>query len=326
MPRVLEPQQTPSFFVRGPSPFTRLVFFSALSIALIATDARLHYLDEVRQGFVALTHPLQSLANAPSGLFHSTADYITTHTSLVSKNRQLDQKTLEQGSKLQKLELLEAENEHLRNLLGASQSISEPARLGEILHIGRDPFSHKVMVNLGTRQNITPGQAVVDGNGVIGQITRVYPFSSEVTLITDKELSIPVQIERNGLRAIAFGLGRDNVIDLPYLPVNVDIQKGDRLITSGIDGIYPAGLAVAEVVSIDRNPDLSFAQIRSRPLAGVKNHRQVLLISIPVTEPATGAVVNKSARGADRTLKLQPALPQSSAQPVPANPDANRQP
>jgi len=326
MPRVLEPQQTPSFFVRGPSPFTRLVFFSAFSIALIATDARLHYLDEVRQGFAALTHPLQTIANVPSGFFHSTSDYITTHTSLVSKNRHLEQKALEQDSKLQKLQLLEAENEHLRNLLGASQSLSQPARLGEILHIGRDPFSHKVMVNLGTRQNIAPGQAVVDGDGVIGQVTRVYPFSSEITLITDKELSVPVQIERNGLRAIAFGLGKDNVIDLPYLPVNVDIQKGDRLITSGIDGVYPAGLAVAEVVSIDRNPDLSFAQIRSRPLAGVKNHRQVLLISIPVTEPATGEVVNKSARGADRTLKLQPALPQPTAQPVPATPDANRQP
>lgn len=320
MPRALEPQQTPAFFVRGPSPLARLVFFSALSLALIATDSRLHYLTEVRQGFIALLHPLQVVANAPFNLYHTSAEYLTAHNTLVETNRQLSEQALHDGAKLQRLNELEVENEHLRSLLGASQIIAQPARLGEVLHMGRDPFTQKMMVNLGARQNIKPGQAVVDGDGVIGQVTRVYPFSSEVTLITDKELSIPIQIERNGLRAIAFGAGVDNVLDLPYLPVNVDIQKGDRLITSGIDGVYPVGLAVAEVTKIERNPDSPFAQITSKPIAGIKNHRQVLLISIPEIESALGTVINKpddSTKTGKPTEKNNPVTttPAGSASP-----------
>lgn len=322
MPRALEPQQAPSFFVRGPSPLARLVLFSALSLALIATDSRLHYLTELRQGLIALMHPLQVVANAPFNLYHSTAEYLTTHTTLVENNRQLSQQALTDGAKLQRLNELEVENEHLRSLLGASQVITQPARLAEILHMGRDPFSQKMVVNLGSRQNIEPGQAVMDGDGVIGQVTRVYPFSSEVTLITNKELSIPVQIERNGLRAIAFGAGVDNVLDLPYLPVNVDIQEGDRLITSGIDGVYPVGLAVAEVIKIERNPDSTFATITSQPLAGVKNHRQVLLISIPKIEPALGTVINKAdSTAGDNDAK--PAPKENSPTPS-AGQNANR--
>lgn len=319
MPRALEPQQTPSFFVRGPSPFARLVFFSALSLALIATDSRLNYLLEVRQGFVALIHPLQMAANAPFNLYHSTAAYLKAHTTLVETNQKLSRQALDDGAQLQRLKELEVENEHLRSLLGASQVIAQPARLGEILHIGRDPFSQKMVVNLGSRHKITAGQAVVDGDGVIGQVTRVYPFSSEVTLITDKELSIPIQVERNGLRAIAFGAGVDNVLDLPYLPANVDIQEGDRLITSGIDGVYPVGLAVAEVISIERNPDSPFALITSKPIAGIKSHRQVLLVGIPRIEPSLGNVISKQTDLAqDRSSST--STPQASS----VTPDAQR--
>lgn len=320
MPRALEPQQTPSFFVRGPSSLARLVFFSALSLALIATDSRLHYLVEVRQGFIALMHPLQVIANAPFNLYHATAAYLTAHTTLVETNQKLSMQALNDGAKLQRLNKLEVENEHLRSLLGASQAISQSARLGEILHMGRDPFSQKMVVNLGSRQNIKAGQAVIDGDGIIGQVTRVYPFSSEVTLITDKELSIPVQVERNGLRAIAFGAGVDNMLDLPYLPANVDIQEGDRLITSGIDGVYPVGLAVAEVINIERNPDSPFALITSKPIAGVKSHRQVLLIGLPEIEPALGTEI-KPIKPIDSTPK-----PETHTPPTPASPNANRQP
>lgn len=309
MPRALEPQQTPAFFVRGPSPFARLVFFSALSLALIATDSRLHYLTEIRQGFVALLNPLQVIANAPFNLYHASAEYLTAHDTLVETNRRLNEQALHDGAKLQRLNELEVENEHLRSLLGASQTIAQPARLGEILHMGRDPFSQKMVVNLGARHQIRPGQAVVDGDGVVGQVTRVYPMSSEVTLITDKELSIPIQVERNGLRAIAFGAGVDNVLDLPYLPVNVDIQIGDRLITSGIDGVYPVGLAVAEVTDIERNPDSPFARITSKPVAGVKNHRQVLLISIPEIEAPPGQVIDHSTGAADNATPQTPTNP-----------------
>ena len=141
----------------------------------------------------------------------------------------------------------------------------------------------------------------MDAAGVIGQVTRVFPSSSEVTLITDKSLAIPVQIERNGLRAIAFGRGRDNTLDLPYLPANVDIKRGDKLITSGIDGVYPAGLAVAMVTEIKVTPDSPFAHIVCQPIGGVENNRLVLLVS----KPLPNADVTPQKPSAD-TLKKQP--------------------
>ena len=280
----MEPQQTPAFFVRGPSPIARLIFFAALSLAMMAVDARMHYLREVRQGLMALTHPLQVAANIPADMYRQTADYLTSHHNLHIENQRLTRQSLEQGVALQKLQTLEVENAHLRNLLGAAKSWSQPAQLAEIIHTGRDPFSRKILINLGSNHGTIPGQAVVDEAGVIGQVTRVYPFSSEVTLVTDKELAIPVQVERNSLRAIAFGHGRDNTIDLPYLPANVDVRKGDRLITSGIDGVYPTGLAVCTIISIERNPDSPFARISCEPVAGIENYREVLVLAMPNPE------------------------------------------
>ena len=284
MARAIEHHQTPVFFVRGPSPFARLFFFAVLSFVLMATDSRLHYLTEVRQGFVALLQPLEVVASAPAKLYLSTRDYLASHHALYMENRMLRDQALEHGTELQRLRSLEAENVHLRDLLGAAVTLQPATRLAEILHMGRDPFTHKVVVNLGARQNIVAGQAVVDAKGVIGQVTRVYPFSSEVTLITDKGLSIPVQVERSGLRAIVFGQGQGNLIDLPYLPPNVDVREGDMLVTSGIDGVYPAGLAVARVTAIDRDPDSPFAHIVCTPIAGIENHKQVLLLSLPTID------------------------------------------
>lgn len=279
-----EQQQAPAFFVRGPSVFARLVFFTALSLALIATDSRLQYLKGVRQALMSVLHPLQVVANAPSQLYSATNEYFVTHNHLLNENQQLKQRALRQDIALQRLNILTLENAHLRKLLEANQSLLERSVLGEIVHVGRDPFTKKVIVNRGEVHDVVAGEAVVDGKGVIGQVTRTYSLSSEVTLITDKSLAIPVQIERNGLRAIAFGHGRDNTLDLPYLPTNVDIRRGDKLVTSGIDGVYPAGLAVATVSQIEITADSPFARIVCVPTGGVENHKQVLLVSIPQLE------------------------------------------
>jgi rod shape-determining protein MreC len=276
-----EQQQTPAFFARGPSSFARLVFFSALSLALMATDSRLQYLVSLRQNLVAILHPLQVIANLPSQLYRDTGEYFSTHHYLLNENQRLKLQALEQSIQLQKLDTLLLENDHLRRLLKANKALVQNSVLGEIMHVGRDPFTKKVIVNRGTSHQILTGEAVVDATGVIGQVTRTYPLSSEVTLITDKSLAIPIQVERNGLRAIAFGHGRDNTLDLPYLPTNVDIRRGDKLVTSGIDGVYPAGLAVATVTQIEITPDSPFARIICAPTGGVENHRQVLLVSIP---------------------------------------------
>ena len=276
----LEPQQSPAFFVRGPSPFSRMVFFCALSVSIMAADARFNYLSQVRQGFIAALHPLEVLANAPSEWTRDTKKYFSEHNRLVQENYALKEQAFEQQIKLQRFNTIEAENTHLRTLLNGNIPIQPKAILGEISHMGRDPFTHTVVVNRGSQHKIKAGQAVVDSKGVIGQVTRVYPFTSEVTLITDKELSIPIQIERNQLRAIAFGEG-NNTLDIPYLPTNVDIKVGDKLVTSGIDGVYPSGLAVATVTKIQQNPESPFAKIVSTPVADVSNHLQLLLLALP---------------------------------------------
>jgi rod shape-determining protein MreC len=281
----LDPQQSPAFFVRGANPFSRMMFFCALSIITMALDARLNYLSQIRQAFIGGLHPLEMVANAPSEWVRDTKKYFSAHNQLVQENYILKQQAFEHKVMLQRLNTIQAENEHLRSLLNGNIPIQPKATLGEISHTGRDPFNNVVVVNRGSQHNIKAGQAVVDSKGVIGQVTRVYPFSSEVTLITDKALSIPIQVERNQLRAIAFGEG-GNTLDIPYLPTNVDIQVGDKLVTSGIDGIYPAGLAVATVTKILQNPESPFAKIVSTPVAEVNNHLQLLLLELPQEKEA----------------------------------------
>ena len=281
----LDPQQSPAFFVRGASAFSRMVFYCALSIVIMAMDARLNYLSQVRQAFIGALHPFEMMANAPSEWVRDVKKYFSAHNQLVQENYALKQQAFEHKVMLQRLSTIQAENVHLRSLLNGNIPIQPKAILGEISHTGRDPFTSVVVVNRGSQHNIKAGQAVVDSKGVVGQVTRVYPFSSEVTLITDKDLSIPIQIERNQLRAIAFGEG-NNTLDIPYLPTNVDIKEGDKLVTSGIDGIYPSGLAVATVTKIQQNPDSPFAKIICMPIAEVTNHLQLLLLELPQEKEA----------------------------------------
>lgn len=300
----LETQQTPAFFVRGASAFSRMVFFCAVSITIMAIDARLNYLSQVRQAFIAALHPLEVVANAPGAWYRDTKKYFSAHNKLVQENYILKQQAFEHQVALQRLNTIQAENEHLRGLLNGNIPNQPKGILGEISHMGRDPFTHIVVVNRGNQHNIKAGQAVVDSKGVIGQVTRVYPFTSEVTLITDKELSIPIQIERNQLRAIAFG-GGNNTLDIPYLPTNVDIKVGDKLVTSGIDGVYPVGLAVATVTKIEQNPESPFAKIISTPVAEVTNHLQLLLLNLPNAKEAEIQAISISPETKEADLKKE---------------------
>jgi rod shape-determining protein MreC len=283
----LDPHESPAFFIQGPKPFSRLMFFCTLSLVMMAIDARFEYLSQVRQWFSAALHPLEIVASAPNEWGRNINTYFTSHNQLIQENFKLKQQALIDNAALQRLATVDAENIHLRTLLAGDAPIIPKATLGEVMHMGRDPFSDIITLNRGSHHDITPGQAVVDEQGVVGQITRVYPFTSEVTLITDKKLSIPIQIERNQLRAIAFGEGKRNTLDIPYLPTSVDIKVGDKLVTSGIDGVYPAGLAVAVVTQIKQSQDSPFAKIISRPIAGVNNHKHVLILKIPESAATT---------------------------------------
>ncbi|MBI4293492.1 MAG: rod shape-determining protein MreC [Betaproteobacteria bacterium] len=271
--------QAPPLFARGPAPLVRLAFFAGLAILLMVLDARFHYAETLRQGLALVAYPIQRLALAPVQLLLGAADYFSTQVQLQRDNEGLRTQQLQLAKDLQTHEALEAENAQLRRLLEARERLPRKSIFAEILYSGRDPFSRKVIVDKGSNDGISAGSAVVDDIGVIGQVTRVYPLLAEVTLITDKDQPIPVQVVRNGLRAVVYGAGDGATLDLRFLAANVDIQNGDTLVTSGIDGTYPAGLPVAKVARIERDAAYTFAKISCVPAAGAGRHRQVLVLA-----------------------------------------------
>lgn len=264
------------FFKHGPSPLARLVFFASISLVLMVLDARLNALDSLRQIISVAVAPLQRLAMTPAELLDRTGNFFVTQEHLQSENAALRQRQLVQAAQLQRMQAMQAENAHLRKILSVQQQRGENAVAAEVIYAGRDPFSQKITVDKGSTHKVQAGQPALDDIGVIGQVTQVYPFSSEITLLTDKNQAIPVEIVRNGTRAIAFGHGQDGALELPFMAANADIQNGDILVTSGIDGVYPAGLPVAAVSKIERNA--SFAKITCMPSAGVNRHTQLLIL------------------------------------------------
>ena len=248
---------------------------------MMVADAHFKYLGMLRQTLSVVVYPLQRLANSPVDLFDRVSGFFVTQALLQRENLGLKQKQLMNSAQLLQLQSLQAENVQLRKLLAMQQRFGGHAVVADILYGSHDPFVKKVVVDKGSSQNIREGDAVLDDIGVIGQVTRAYPFSSEITLLIDKNQAVPVQIMRTGQRAIVTGLGQDNLLDLPFMPSNADVQNGDVLVTSGIDGTYPAGLPVATVSKIERNTALSFAKITCLPSAGVDRHKQVLILSGP---------------------------------------------
>ena len=205
---------------------------------------------------------------------------------MTKDNAELKTRVLSNAAQLQRYQTLMSENTHLRSLLDAREKHQGTAIMAEILYSGRDPFSQKIVIDKGSQHQVKNGQAVIDERGVVGQITRVYPLVSDVTLLTDKDQAVPIQVARNGLRAILFGYGRGNPPELRFIPINADIQPGDELVTSGIDGTYPSGLPVATVKSIDRNAALAFAKVSCAPSAGIDHSRHLLVLTEISTAPA----------------------------------------
>ena len=256
-----------------------------LSLVLLGTDARLKYLDTVRQVASVVIYPLQRIAGAPFSIAQRTSDFFTTQGSLQTENARLGQENLTHSAQLQQLASLQSENEHLRKLLGARDRLSSRTSFAEVLYAARDPFSRKIVIDKGSQNEVHAGQPVIDGQGVVGQVTRVYPWLAEVTLVTDKGHLVPVLNTRNGLRGVLGGTGNDGALELKFVPLNADFENGDQLVTSGIDGVYPPGLPVAQIVNVERNAAFLFARIVCKPLAGVSNHRQVLVVHAEQKSP-----------------------------------------
>jgi len=270
--------QPPPFFKTGPTPLARLLIFSALSIALLVTDTLFGYLIPLRQVAAAVVYPLQRIALAPAAIAQRIAEFFVTQSSLRSDNERLAEERLSNAAQLQQLKALQLENAQLRELIEARKRFDVKVIAAEILYAARDPFSRKIIVDKGLQNGVQAGQAVLDDRGVVGQVTRVYPWLAELTLITDKGQFVPVQNQRNGLRAVLSGTGSEGALELRFIPLNADFQNGDRLATSGIDGVYPPGLPVAEVSNVERNASQLFARITCKPLAGVANRTQLLIV------------------------------------------------
>ena len=268
----------PPFFKTGPSPLTRLLIFSLLSLALLIADARFKHLDVIRQIAAVAIYPLQRIAAAPASMVQRASDFFVTHASLRTENARLAQENLAGATLTQKTRALEADNASLRKMLGAREQRPERSMLAEVLYAARDPFTQRIVIDKGTQHEVQNGQPVIDASGVVGQVTRVYPMLAEVTLITDKGHLIPVLNVRTGMRSVLAGTGVRGVLELQFVPLNADVQKGDQLVTSGIDGIYTRGLPVAEVTAIEPNPAATFSRVACKPLGGVSNNTRVFVL------------------------------------------------
>ena len=269
--------QPPPFFKRGPAPLALLSFYVALAVSLVVVDARFRTLDLLRQGLSVFTHPMQQLAHAPVEVLSNADGYFQSLTQLQEENSRMKRARLENANTLLRTQQLEVENERLRRLLNVTERQQAQGQVAQILYTARDPFSRRIVIDKGLQHDVVPGQPVVDDVGLVGQLTRVFPFVSEVTLITDKDQAVPVQIVRNGLRSVVFGLGTGQ-LELRFMPANADVQNGDLLVTSGLDGIFLPGFPVAKVVHIERDTSYSFARIYCVPVAGVENFGEVMVL------------------------------------------------
>ncbi|MBL8465812.1 MAG: rod shape-determining protein MreC [Thauera sp.] len=285
--------QPPPIFRRGPAPLARLFVFVALCLALLVADLRFRYLEVLRNALSVVTYPLQMAASTPADVVRNASRYFGTLVDVQLENADLRRHQLGAGERLLRFEQLEQENQHLRELLQMSQRVQTKSIAADILYNAPDPFARKVILDRGTQQGVEAGLAVVDANGVIGQVTRVHPVQSEVTLLTDRNQSIPVSVVRNGVRGVLYGVGR-GMLEMRHVLAEVDIQPGDRLVTSGLDGIFVPGLPVATVTRVDRDQD-AFARIECEPLAAIERSVQVLVIGRaayppppPPPEPAGG--------------------------------------
>ncbi len=269
----------PPLFKQGASARAKVIFFAVFAIFLLVVDARLKSLVLVRQTLGTVLYPVQMLALAPRDAVMRMSDYFVTTTALEKENTALRQQQTLNAEVLQRMTQLSAENAHFRVLMDARERVPVPSLLAEIIYDARDPFTRKIVVDKGIKHGVALSQPVIDDLGVVGQVTRVFPLTAEVTLLTDKNQAIPVQIARNGIRSVVYGRGQSNYLDM-RMTTNADVKNGDLVVTSGIDGVYPAGLAVAKVVQVENKATTTFETVLCTPSAGVERHRQLLILLV----------------------------------------------
>jgi rod shape-determining protein MreC len=250
--------------------------------------------------------------------------YFSSLSALQKEVADLKSQQVATAQALQQAQLQMAENVHLRRLMDAREHLPVQSLMGEILYDARDPATHRVVLDRGLRNGVAVGLPVIDHAGVVGQVTRVFPFTSEVTLLTDKEQAIPVQVLRSGLRSVAYGRGQSGLLDLRFVAPNADIQVGDVLVTSGLDGVYPAGLAVAKVVQLESVGQGAFGRVVCQPLAGIDRNRQLLIVMSQLAKPPRPPAEAEKAAAANK--KNLPKMEPVPLPPLPATPLPPQQP
>jgi rod shape-determining protein MreC len=288
----------PPFFKQGPSALSKLVFFSALSLFLMVADARFHIVQPLRAAIATVLYPAQWLALQPVQLAEDFTAYLTDLKTARKTEEAARLKLATQSQRAGQVEQLQLENTRLRALLGLRDRVQTPSQAAQVLYDATDPFSRRVVIDKGQLQGVVAGSPVMDESGVLGQVTRVYPFVSEITLLIDRDQAIPVLNVRTGARSVAYGdpSPHGGLMELRYMSANEDVKEGDLLTTSGVDGVYPPGLPVAKVLKTDRRSDSSFARIICQPLANLEGVTHVMVLQPVTPQPAEAAASSPEAQ------------------------------
>ncbi len=270
---------TPAFFKQGPSAVSKLLFFSALSVLLMVADARFGVTQPLRATLSVALYPVQWLAMRPQVLMAYSGDYMEAREVAQASERDARDQLLLQARRSGQVEQLALENKQLRELLQLNQRLETKGQAAEVLYDAADPYTRKLIIDKGMVNGIRASSPVMDEHGILGQVTRVLPLLSEVTLVTDREHSIPVLNTRTGARGVAYGeSGGAPLLELRFMATNADIEVGDLLTTSGVDGIYPAGILVGKVTKVERRAETVFARILCEPVGRVQGARHVMVL------------------------------------------------
>jgi rod shape-determining protein MreC len=267
----------PPFFRQGPSALTKLTFCSALAVFLMVVDTRFKLTQPMRTMVATVLHPVERVLRVPIDAWNGVGDYAMGLQHAMSAEDKARAALARQAERAARVEQLQDENNRLRALLGLRSALTVRSQPAEILYEASDPFSRKVVIDRGTTQGVMLASPVINEYGVLGQVTRAYPLSSEVTLLTDKDAAIPVLNARNQLRSAAFGTAGAGM-ELRFMAGNADVLPGDVLQTSGVDGVYPPGLPVAKVTTVERKVDTGFARVVLAPTASPDGVRHVLVL------------------------------------------------
>ncbi len=312
-------RSAPSLFKSQPSRLSRLALYSALALFLMVADARFKITEPARVAVAATIYPLQWLVAQPVMAYQDASRYMEAQESAVKSEDAARKELVLMAQRAELADELRKENESLRNMLQLRERQTSQGQVAEVVYDSPDPYSRRVVIDRGAAEGIEPGSPVIDDKGVIGQVTRVYATRAEVTLLIDRDQAIPVFNPRTGARSVAYGdssATRAGGLELRFMPSNADVQEGDLLTTSGVDGLYPSGLPVAKVVSVDRKADSAFTRIYCEPIGKVQGVRHVMVLQPldravhPETEdnaPSADEAAAKKAGKAGKAAKTEGA-------------------